>query len=253
MLKGAKAFLLFAAMVFIPIVADNFLHAKPDVPLGLGLGSEWALEVLVLAAALIAGLYWYWLTSNRLEFIESCLRRAERDLNNLLKSANEHGGRKEKAGERLGWSRMIRAPGVQVFGDGYRSPVHDLIDANEKDLAAKGSVTAKAGTTAMLLRELCEGSVGTAQSRVLAEFINGGTLPYVSPGIAELIGFNQFDQETGFPAGAGVDSDELEWVVKRVGFPTEDLISVKTNAEGKKTERRGKEVLLDLTRQEPLD
>jgi hypothetical protein len=161
----------------------------------------------------------------------------------------EHGGRKGKAVERSEWNRMAVSPAIQIFTAGYRTPAHDLIDLNEKDLAGKGAAMGRASTTAMLFRELYEGGVKTAQSRILAEVRNSGNLPYVAPGIAELIGFDKFNKENGFPKDAGVNDDDLEVAVKRGGFPTQNLIMVKTNASGQRTALRGNEVLLDLTQQ----
>ena len=82
---------------------------------------------------------------------------------------------------------------IQIFETGYRTPAHDIIQWNENDLAGKGTVMGKATVTALLFRELYEGSVGTAQSRIKAEVKNnGGNLPYLAPGIRELVGIDKF-------------------------------------------------------------
>ncbi len=248
--KVLKAILILAAMIVIPIVAGPLLYRRTGLSES---GSIWPAAALLLLAAILGGIgtYWYWEVSDRLDFIASCLNRAERDLNALLASGQEHGGRKSKVVERKEWSRMARPADMQVFENGYRTPAHDIIQWNENDLAGKGTVMGKATVTALLFRELYEGSVGTAQSRIMAEVKNNeGKLPYLAPGIRELVGFDKFDKEKGtFEKGAGVDSDELEWVVKYRKFPTRNLVSVKTNAAGERKELRGRDVLLDLTQQ----
>ncbi len=54
----------------------------------------------------------------------------------------------------------------------------------------------KASMTAVLLRELYQGSPGRAQKKVAGEIKGGGT-PFVAPGIRELIGFDMFDAMKG--------------------------------------------------------
>jgi hypothetical protein len=247
-----KALLIFALMLVIPVIADNLLHSRPDVPLP---ALQWprvpesAVLLLLAIPATAFAIYLYAKEQDRLKHIQSCLNRAERDLNSQLSSGMEHGGRKGFAVERSEWNRMTVSPAIQIFNAGYRTPAHDLADLNEKDLAGKRGAMGKASATAMLFRELYEGSVATAQSRVMAEVRNSGNVPYIAPGISELIGFDKFDKEKGFPKGAGVNWEDLELAVKIGGFPTQNLIMVKTNAAGERTALRGNEVLLDLTQQ----
>ncbi len=246
--RALKGILIVAAMIAIPFVAGPVLYKRGGLSPS---GYIWAIAALILLAAILIAIaiYWYWEVSDRLDFIASCLNRAERDLNALLASGLEHGGRKSKVAERKDWSRLARPADIQIFETGYRTPAHDIIQWNENDLAGKGTVMGKATVTALLFRELYEGSVGTAQSRIKAEVKNnGGNLPYLAPGIRELVGIDKF-KDGEFEEGAGVDSDELEWVVKHRKFPTQNLVSVKTNAEGVRKELRGKHVLEDLTQQ----
>ncbi len=245
--KALAGLLIFAAMVAIPLVADKVLHGA--VP-----GQAWSIvaAILLSAIAFAVGLPWYWAICDRYDDIESCLKRAERDLNTLLATGQEHGGRKGKVVERAEWNRMARSPGTQIFNAGYRTPAHDLIDWNEKDLAGKGTAMGKATATALLFRELYEGSVETAQSRIVAEVKNGASVPYIAPGLRELIGFDKFDPvNVCFEDGAGADSDDLQLVAKRRRFPSDNLIMVKTNAAGVRTALYGNAVLIDLTEQKP--
>ena len=113
MLKVIKALLLFALMLAIPIAADNLLHSRPDVPLkklpsveGLGGIQEGAAFLFLALLAAGVAIYYYSRKYDRLDYIQSCLKRAERDLNSLLNSGMEHGGRKNRAVERSEWNRM---------------------------------------------------------------------------------------------------------------------------------------------------
>ena len=230
MLKALKAILIFAAMIAIPIVADNFLHRRPDLPLGKVSGGAFVFAAVLLFAifALALGIPRFWARRKRLDDIESCLKRAERDMNAHISNALSHGGRKDKVKERAEWHKMAETSAFQTFNAGYRTPAHDLIELNEKDLASKGGAIGKASATAFLFRELYEGGVETAQAKIVADVKNGGSVPYIAPGISELIGFDKFDKDKGFPEGAGVDSDELQWVAKWRKFPSKELIMVTT-------------------------
>jgi hypothetical protein len=257
MLKVVKALLLFALMLAIPIAADNLLRARPEVPLTRLPLVQWfggipqgAILLLLALPALWFAINFYVKEQDRLSDIQSCLKRAERDLNALLRSGVDHTGRKNTAIERSEWNVMTVSSAPQTFNAGYRTPAHDLIDLNERDLASKGATMGKASATAMLFRELYEGSIGTARSRIVADVKNGGNPPYVAPGISELIGFGSFDKASGsFEKEAKYTDDDLELAVKLGGFPTDDLIMVKTNAAGEKTVLRGYQVLFDLTQQ----
>jgi hypothetical protein len=257
MLKVVKALLLFALMIAIPIAADNLLRSRPDVPLiklplveWLGRIPESAGYLLLALIAAGIAIYYYVKEHDRLDDIQSCLKRAERDLNSLLNSGMEHGGRKGRAVERSEWNRMTVSPAIQILAAGYRTPAHDLIELNEKDLTGNRGAMGKAAATAMLFRELYEGSIATARSRIEAAVKNGGDPPYVAPGISELICFTSFDKASGrFEKESDFNDDDLEMAIKLGGFPTQNLIMVKTNGSGERTALRGNEVLLDLTQQ----
>lgn len=251
-IQGLIGIVLFGAMVAVPLVAENLFGRRPSVRLPFGYpGQVWAVAALVLLAAiaLTIAIIRFHAMRERQKWIASRLRLAERDLNSLLNSGMEHVGRKGKAIERAEWAKMATTPKKQVFNAGYRTPFHDLIGWNETDLASKGSAMGKASATAFIFRELYEGSIATAQSKIVAELKNGGSVPYIAPGIREIIGFDQFDNNLGFPPGAGVDGDDLKRVIKRFGFPSQDLLMVSTSPTGARTATRGYEVLINLTQQ----
>ncbi len=246
MLKGLKALFLFAAMVAIPIVADNALHRRPDLPLQIHVGPWSGIGlVLFVAAALIAGMIHLVYSYYRLDQIADWLRLAERDFNFSIYSGYDHGGRKGKVAERAEWNRMALTPGFQVFNAGYRTVAHEAFELNEKDLASKGAAMGKACTTAFLLRHLYEGDVEVAQAKVFADEKNGGS-PYIAPGIRELIGYDKFDKDNGFPDGAGVGWFELKTTVLLWRFPRHIRIERAPN-----DTIRGWAVIREMTQQAP--
>ena len=250
-LKALRGLFLFLAMVAIPIAANALFQRGPSHWLK-DAGPGWALVAIAAAAASVLALIKRRQdeADGRFNYIAGCLSRAERDMNALLLSGMEHGGRRGKAKERAEWHQMVQPAGIQIFNSGYRTPAHDLIDLNEKDIAGKGAVMGKVAATALLFRELYEGGVGAAQSRVVAELKNGNTGLYVAPGIRELIGFNDAVKEKGkFEEGAGVNGGDLQWVATHRKFPSKNLVMVKTNAAGERKELRGYEVLIELTQQ----
>ena len=203
--------------------------------------------VPLLLALIGAFLIVEWFIDERKEKIATYLTLAERDLNNLLSSGLEHGGRKSKAVERSEWASAY--PIIQLSGFGHRTAAEDLIAENEKELKSKGATMGKATITAFLLRELYEGNVGAAQSKIFADTLNNeGTPPYIAPGIYELVGFDKFDAKTGFAPDAGVSSRLLRRVVREMRFPR-DIQIVKTDAKGMRFRLTGKEVLTELTEQ----
>jgi len=193
--------------------------------------------------------------------IAKYLTLAERDLNSLLNTGLEHGGRRGKVAERRDWATTYLPPapaittsysGFPAYGnfgssEGFRSAAQELIAANEKDLGGKGAAMGKASITAFLLRELYEGNVKAAQSKIFVETLNGSP-PYIAPGIFELIEFGKFDPKTGFPPESGVESWLLKRVVRERQYPR-DIQIIKTDAAGRRFRITGREVLQDLTEQ----
>ncbi len=200
----------------------------------------------------------------RQEWIANCLILAERDYNNVA-SGLAHGGRKERVAERREWNKMVlpgETPamgggttpetafaGVQYNQAGYRSVAHELVAANEKEMTGKGATMGKAATTAFLLKELYEGNIETAQSKIFTDTKNNdGKAPYIAPGIYELVGFDKFDPKTGFPPHAGVDKWLLRRVVRSWNFPR-DIRMIKTDEHGVKSFHKPIDALNQLLQQ----
>ena len=220
----------------------------------------------LLAALIIAYVVVEWFIYERKDRIATYLTLAERDLNKLLSSGLEHGGRKGKAAERSDWARPFLPPAgaeggaIPALGSGYamsgfpassdatRNIALEIIAANEKNISGKGAAMGKATITAFLLRELYEGNVDSAQSKIIAEVLNEGKPPYIAPGIRELVGFDQFDEKTGFPPKAGVSPRLLKRVVREMGYPRNIQI-VKTDPSGTRFRITGRDVLTELTEQ----
>lgn len=256
MVKALQAVLFFAAMIALPIVFENFGSRKPSVPIGVPDAA------FVFAIILVLGFVSFMIAYNRLYAIHDRLEEyagwlqlAERDFNSNINSAKEHGGRKDKAEERMKWAEMEKTYAAQTFSAGYRTVAHDAFDLNEKDLAGKGKAMGKASMTAFLLRELYEGNVSGAKMKVYND-IKNGDLPYIAPGIRELIGYAKFnaDLEGGFPKDAGVRGWEMSLAAKLWGYPR-NLLIVNTDKDGNKTVTDNWDVIAALTgykRPEPL-
>ena len=178
--------------------------------------------------------------------IVSWLNLAERDLNNNLSSGLEHGGRKDVVNQRKEWVEGY--PMIQLSGFGHRTVAEEMVLLNETDRAGKGAAMGRASITAFLLRELYEGNVETAQSKIWAEVVNTGKPPYIAPGIYELVGFAKFDQEKGFPPHSGVSPFLLKRVVREWAYPR-SIQFIKTDAAGKRFRIIGRDVLAELTEQ----
>ena len=256
MVKVLKAFFIFAAMIALPIVADNIISRRPSVPLNAP-DAIWFVAIILLlgGVGIMIGSNQLYVIHDRLEEIAGWLQLAERDFNSNINSASEHGGRKGKAAERAEWAKMADTLAAQTFNAGFRTVAHDAFDANEKDLSGKGKAMGKASMTAFLLRELYEGNVSGAKMKVYSDIKNGDT-PYIAPGIRELIGYAKFDPalEGGFPKDAGVRGWEMGLAVKIWGYPR-NLLIVKTAEDGTKTVTDNWDVIASMTgykRPEPL-
>jgi hypothetical protein len=206
--------------------------------------------VPLLAVLLIGFAAVRYLIYRQEEWVARCLLAAERDLNNLLSGGQSHTGRKEKVEERREWNKMAELPTVQINKEGYRTIAHDLVAANEKELAGKGATMGKASITAYLLRELYQGDVEAAQIKIFADTRNSDDKkpPYIAPGIYELVGFDKFDPDNGFPAGSGVEEWLLRRVVRGWRFPR-DIRMTYTDATGNKAFRDPMDALAQLIQQ----
>jgi hypothetical protein len=253
--NGVKAYLIFAVMVATPLVVHNLYKGKGLLTDTL-LPSWTVIEVMrALYAVLLLFLLGYTviyllLSNHKLDFAINCLKSAERDLNDCLSSGMEHGGRKGRVKERYEWNRLVKNPVKQALKAGFQTVAHDLVKANEDEVQGKRKSMGKASTTAFLLRELYEGDVMSAQRKIFADTKNGDRIPYVAPGIRELVDFEHFDKQNGFPPGSGVSALTLKMAVLLGRFP-KYLIMVKTAADDKKTVLRGWDVIKELTQQRP--
>lgn len=219
----------------------------------------------LLTALIVAFLVVEWFVERKKDKIAIYLTLAERELNNLLSSGLEHGGRKGKVAERIEWAKVFLPPpeaaagGIPALGgityggtssaEATRNIALEIIAANEKDLNGKGAAMGKASITAFLLREIYEGNIDAAQSKIFSDTLNNnGTPPFIAPGIYEIVGFEEFDPETGFPPKCGVSEHLLRRVVRERRFPR-DIQIVKTDASGTRFRITGFDVLRDLTQQ----
>ena len=239
MLKLAAAiFAIFATaalLAFWPRAVDLLLPAAVAFAFLLALLCGWGVHQF----------------KERLDFIALCLMRAERTMNNLLFLGLDQSGAKGRIPIRMDWAKLV-PPTPQIIAGfkqsevtGFRSPVYDIWQMYEKELAGGKGDKRLIGQTANLVRELADGSVRGAQLYVAAEWRENGKLPYVAPGIDELIGIKHFDTVTGnFPRGSGERGWIVRYVARARGFP-QGLIMVPP---GTQTVYRGRDVLERATR-----
>jgi hypothetical protein len=238
-----KALGIFALMVATPFVFQALLGRYPflkdespasDFPWAnlLIFGGI----VLFVLAAIIGSTFFYYRTDD----IAAQLNVAERELNSLLRAwggGMSKDARKDLAKERAGWLTMIKDPKSAKFDE--------FFDLSQKDVdgGPQGKPMGKARITAFLLRELYEGNVETAQAKIFAETKNNeDKIPFVAPGIRELVDFNAFDVKTGFPPGSGVNPNLLWLTAKTHRYPR-NIIMVKAD----KSVVRNRDVLEELT------
>jgi hypothetical protein len=185
------------------------------------------LQAVLLVLTVLLLLFWFirYEIDNQEMTVARWLTLAEREFNALYNSGQSHGGRRERIGERKEWNEMNNIPntGIHIhkYKKGYKSLAHELAELNERDATGKNTTQSRAGNIAFLLRFLYEGDVKAAQAKIFADARNEGKLPYVAPGIYELVGFDQFDLQKGFPPGAGVERWLLKRVVRTYRFPRE--------------------------------
>jgi hypothetical protein len=215
-------------------------------------GVDIQIWLLILAALLFGFWYLRYEIGNQEIAVERWLTLAEREFNNLVNSGLSHGGRKDKVEERAEWNNMARIPkGMQINAETYRSPAHFLIELNEKDIASKGTAMGRATNIAFLLRFLYEGDVRAAQAKIFVDARNNDwKVDYMAPGVYELVGFDKFKPETGFPPDAGVERWLLRRVVRARGFPR-DIRMIQTDKSGRRTVRYGTDALVELVQQNP--
>ena len=286
MSKELKAIAIFAGMIALPIVADNLISRKPDIRLFGGLEWAWALVPIVIfcAVAIPIGFSRYWKFKEDIEQIESWLKIAERELLKLLGDNWDQAGRHTKVKERAEWNRMAQTPSMvvqapsitqtpsvpemppilqippvnqtqnitQTFNEGYRSVAHEAFELNKDDMKNRGAAMGKASMTAVLLRELYQGSTGRARAKIKLE-LTGEKPPFVAPGVAELIGYEHvLDGEKWkgqLKEKAPFDWIKLTLAVRHGQFPKE-LLLIEDKAKSQ-IPIRGWEVIWKLTQQLP--
>ena len=247
-----KAFGIFALVVAVPFLLERLLGRHPRLPSGSWFKSfDWDAVIIIgsfIVVILVAFAVFAWL--GRLIFVEAdeisdLLTLAEREMNALLRGWG--GGfqgdtRKNMAVERASWLGMIPKEAAEAVSDVYK----EFYNQNQKELGGgpQGDSMSKARITAFLLREVYEGNVETAQLKIVNEFKNSGKLPFIAPGLRQLLDVDQFDEKKGFPKGSGVAWFPLILAVKLHRHPRH-IIMVKPD----KSVVRNEAVIDELNRQ----
>lgn len=241
-----KAFGIFALMVATPFVIERLLGRHPQLP-GSGAlprgdyltyGAYGVVSLAVLAAIIGAFIVYY-----RAEEIHEYLTLAERELNNQLRAWA--GGL--SADTRKGWAKE-RGEWLQMIKDEKTEVAKTFFDLDQTDLSSggpQGGAMGKARITAFILREIYEGNVETAQLKVHHEVKIGKEKPFIAPGLAKILGYDQYKDGEGFPEGSGVDPNLLWLAVKLFRHPR-NILMVKT-VDGAKVPVRDWEAIEELT------
>lgn len=247
--KGLKAAAIFAAMIALPILADNLLNRRPDVRLFHSF--DWSGVLLVLVIILIAvfviGWNNFWKFKDDIEGIQGNLKLAERELTKLLADNWDQKGRIGKVRERAEWAAMAnpaifptlfhllkddqrlvdlaqepskwsqlaqpmmsppQAPQT-YYPEAFGKLAEQAFEMAKSDMAGRGTAMGKATMTAILLREMYQGSTGRALKKIVHEFKAGGT-PFIAPGLRQLLAFDKFDMEKKeFPG----DHAPVNWIM----------------------------------------
>jgi hypothetical protein len=267
--KGLKAALIFAAMIALPILADNLLNRRPDVRLFHSF--EWSGVLLVLfmilLAVSVAGWFNFWKFKEDIEGIQGNLKLAERELTKILADNWDQKGRIGKVRERAEWAAManpaifptifhilksddakddklialaqeppkwsqlaqplmpqpsMAQPQAPAYPEAFGKLAEQAFEMAKTDMSNRGTAMGKATMTAILLREMYQGSTGRAVKKITHEFDAGGT-PFIAPGLRQLLDFNKFNMATKkFPDDhKPVDWMMLSLAVEHGKFPKE--------------------------------
>ncbi len=245
-----KAFGIFALMVATPFVIERLLGRHPQFPGARQVGGwpwgdyltygAYGVVSLTVLAAIVGSFIFYYQTDE----ISEQLTLAEREMTGQLRGWG--GGLSAEL--RQGWAKE-RGEWLQMVKEDKAAISKSFFEQNQKDLEGgpQAASMAKARLTAFLLRELYEGKVETAQAKVFNEIKNGNK-PFIVAGLRQLLGFDKFDENAGFPHGSGVNRYLLWMAVKLHGHPRH-IMMVKTDSEKKKFEVCNWDVINELNRQ----
>ncbi|WP_127076903.1 hypothetical protein [Rhodomicrobium lacus] len=257
-----KALLLFGLMVATPFAIQamigrppRWFDAAPYIPITDYIPSAQTLIYIVGVAGVVAIVFNYIFYSTELEKIYGWLKLAEREMNVILKGVDASGG-KGRADERIDWWNKINSK------DPFSKTPDEIFTLNEKDAANRGAPGGKAQMTAILLREIYDGDIELAQTKIEAEMIaNDGKPPFVVAGLRNILGLDEFlaakvQYEKDKVAGVvreeprfsdfGVNWAALLLAVRLGGFPRD--IAMSTGTAPNKTTVYNRDALELLTR-----
>ncbi|KAI93990.1 hypothetical protein T281_13510 [Rhodomicrobium udaipurense JA643] len=257
-----KALLLFGLMVATPFVIQamigrppRWFDAAPYFSIADYIPSVQTLIYIVGVVGVIAVIFNYLFYSTGLDEIHGWLKLAEREMNVILKGVDASSG-KGRADDRIKWWNDINSKSP------FSETPDEIFKLNEKDAANRGAPGGKAQMTAILLREIYDGDIELAQTKIEAEMIaNDGKPPFVVAGLRNILGLDEFlaaKAEYEKDKAAGVVRDEprfsdfgVNWaalllVVRLGGFPRD--ITMTKGKDPDKTIVKNREALELLTR-----
>jgi hypothetical protein len=227
-----RAFALFALLVAVPFLVEELLGKHPRLPIGPIRVSDSFWQTLlsyssfgIVVALFVGFLVVLLLFLPQTYEISEWLTLAEREMNGLLRGWG--GGlagdaRKNMVKERADWLSMLPDSDPAALVDVYK----EFFNLNQNELASGGPQATPMGRArynAFLLREIYEGNVRSAQTKIFSD-VKNGVKPFIVPGIRQILGYDKFDEKTGFQSGAGVDWFPLMMTVKLYHYPRNILM-----------------------------
>lgn len=219
-----RIFLTALAILALSVVLALSPHLAVEIITPIG---QWLLFFVTVAAFV----WWRNRIDERCQYIATCLNEAEYNFNNLINAGMDASGRLVKMEERMRWAALIPKHPVHLVGPEDNTPIHALFSKYEADIQSVKGDKKVINHTANLLRDLLNGSVRGAQIWIEGQYRINKALPYVAPGIAELVGLEHFCEESGkFLPGAGIDWRLLKRVVRRGRYPKQIILVKGTTA-----------------------
>ena len=192
----------------------------------------YSIALIIAAASVVC-----WLAARayalkeRFDFIEICLDAAEKDLNRWLFIGMDQSGAKDRIPIRQKWAELVPPTPAVLVNTPYVNPVAPMLEMYEKDLMSGKADKRVIGQSAMLYKHIVLGGVLKAQIHIAQMYRENGKLPYVPPGIDELVHLHRFENGK-FPRGSGEYWRFVRHVARSRGYP-KNLLLVKETPSAK--------------------
>ena len=192
----------------------------------------YSIALIIAAASVVC-----WLTARayalkeRFDFIEICLDAAEKDLNRWMLIGMDQSGAKGRIPVRQDWAKIVPPTPAVLVNTPYVNPIAPLFEMYEKDVLSGKADKRVIGQSALLLKCVVTGGIRKAQMHIAQMYRENGKLPYVPPGIDELVHLDCFENGK-FPHGSGEYWRFVRHVARSRGYP-KNLLLVKETPSAK--------------------